>query len=290
MAGSRGYYLNLQFNSTGAHLAPAEGPWKIARNYDLVAGASPLPLALWVVNAGNMREVLLELSMQAAIAWAPAGWDTDRHLLAWCRTYFGPDQAAKAAEIIRAYYSGFWTQREPDLPDFSRQFLFQDMRVARACDDLLSRWNGPLVPLDDRNMGYFRIDPAVEHTGDQLIALDRGLRRSVEEFSTVIRAAEALAPQLDARGRRLWHDHVLVSAELVAAGERALLALLRGYRQRGDAAGRIESLREADAALAEMRASLDRADAAPFEGWSRPEHLWGIDAKRKRISGLLTRH
>ena len=28
-----GYYMNLQFYSTGAHLAPAEGPWKMEANY-----------------------------------------------------------------------------------------------------------------------------------------------------------------------------------------------------------------------------------------------------------------
>src|SRR5690606_14594369 len=31
-----GYYLNLQFTSTGAHLAQAEGPWKMEFNYRFV--------------------------------------------------------------------------------------------------------------------------------------------------------------------------------------------------------------------------------------------------------------
>ena len=45
------YYMNLQFTSTGAHLAPAEGPWKMEANYRYVNTRGPLTFS--VVNAGN---------------------------------------------------------------------------------------------------------------------------------------------------------------------------------------------------------------------------------------------
>ena len=48
-----GYYMNFQFTSTGAHLAAAEGPWKMEFNFRYVN--SRRSLALSVVNAGNLR-------------------------------------------------------------------------------------------------------------------------------------------------------------------------------------------------------------------------------------------
>ncbi len=283
-----GYYLNLQFTSTGAHLAPAEGPWKIARNYQMVAAASPRPLDFWVVNAGNVREFLQELCAHAELAWKPDGWDADAYLTRWCATYFGPGNAAAAADVLRRYYNSFWTQRAADLPDFPRQYVFQDMRVARACDVLLDDWNKPFrpAPLDDRGMGFFRIDPATEHAADQLAALTQGISRSTQQLEQVTKTAAELEGRLDANGRRLWHDHVRVPAEVVLTSDRSLLALVRGYRERGDAALRRAALEEAGADLAEMRTWLASADQPPFAGWSASEHLWGINAKQRQIAEL----
>ncbi len=283
-----GYYLNLQFTSTGAHLASAEGPWKIARNYQMVAAVSPRPLDFWVVNAGNVREFLQELCAHAELAWNPVGWDADAHLTNWCATYFGAANAVAAADVLRRYYNSFWTQRASNLPNFPRQYLFQDMRVARACDLLLNEWNKPFnpAPLDDRGVGFFRIDPSMEHATDQLAAVTQGIGRSTRQLAQVTQTAAELEGRLDANGRRLWHDHVRVPAEVVLTSDRSLLALVRGYRERGDATVRRAALEEAGADLTEMRNWLTSADQPPFTGWSTSEHLWGIDAKQREIAKL----
>jgi hypothetical protein len=285
-----GYYLNLQFTSTGAHLAQAEGPWKIARNYEMVAAASTRPLELWIVNVGNFREFIREMSAHASLAWAPAGWNADAFLNAWCAHYFGAARAAAASAVIRDYYNSYWTQRAPDLADFPRQYLFQDMRVARACEDLLDNWTEPAkrVALDDRNMGYYRIDPAIEKTDDQLTALTRGLSRSIERLDSMTREAAALETELNLQGRRLWHDNVRVQAQVVLATNRALLALVRGYRERSDEAMRRAALEKAEAAFANARSWLTSADEPPFTGWSAPETLWGINVMRAKIAQLLS--
>ena len=54
-----GYYMNFGFASTGAHVAPAEGPWKMEFNYRYINNKSPLYFS--VVNVGNIREFVLEL-------------------------------------------------------------------------------------------------------------------------------------------------------------------------------------------------------------------------------------
>lgn len=70
-----GYYMNLQFTSTGAHLAAAEGPWKMEFNFRYAN--SRCPLALSVVNAGNLREFVMELAANASMMWDMATYDTD---------------------------------------------------------------------------------------------------------------------------------------------------------------------------------------------------------------------
>ena len=64
-----GYYFNYQFTSTGSHLAAAEGPWKMEQNLRYVAAKSDKPLVFSVVNAGNIREYVMELSANAAMLW-----------------------------------------------------------------------------------------------------------------------------------------------------------------------------------------------------------------------------
>lgn len=283
-----GYYLNLQFTSTGAHLAPAEGPWKIARNYEMVAAASPRPLDFWVVNVGNVREFLQELCAHAAMAWNPHGWDTDAYLTNWCATYFGATNAIETTGVLRQYYNSFWTQRAADLPNFPRQYLFQDLRVARACDSLLGDWNKRLnpAPLSDQGMGYFRIDPAIEQTTNQLTALTQGISRSIQQLEQVTKTARELEPRLDTNGQRLWHDHVRVPAEAVLASDRCLLALVHGYLERSDVAVRRADLESAANNLAQMRNWLTSADQPPFTGWYDAEHIWGINSKLHRIKEL----
>ncbi len=125
-----GYYLNFQFTSTGSHLAPAEGPWKMAANYRIVDAAGTEPLAFSVVNAGNIREHLVELSANAAMMWRFKEFDADAFLQSFCARYYGADRAADLARLYRDYYQAYWTQKRPDIPGFDRQYIFQDMRDA----------------------------------------------------------------------------------------------------------------------------------------------------------------
>ena len=73
-----GYYMNLQFTSTGAHLAPAEGPWKMEANYRYVNTRGPLTFS--VVNAGNLREFVMEMSANARMMWDMKAYNTNSFL------------------------------------------------------------------------------------------------------------------------------------------------------------------------------------------------------------------
>lgn len=77
-----GFYMNFGFASPGAHLAPAEGPWKIEFNYRYVAAKGPLEFS--VVKVGCVREFLRELSAHARLLWHFASYDTDQFLRDYC--------------------------------------------------------------------------------------------------------------------------------------------------------------------------------------------------------------
>jgi len=133
-----GYYFNFQFTSSGAHLAQAEGPWKMERNYRMVNAISGRPLEFSVVNAGNIREFLLELSANARMMWDFEGYRTDAFLREYCSRYFGAENAERVAALYRDFYASYWTQKKPDLAGFDRQYVFQDMRYARALEQILA--------------------------------------------------------------------------------------------------------------------------------------------------------
>lgn len=56
-------------------------------------------LALSVVNAGNLREFVMELSANASMMWNMVTYDTDEFLYDFCVRYFGKKHA-KDHQII----------------------------------------------------------------------------------------------------------------------------------------------------------------------------------------------
>ena len=129
---SVGYYMNLQFNSTGSHLAQAEGPWKIEQNYRMVNELGGGRLVFSVVNAGNVREHVLGLSANADMMWNFEQFDADRFLRAFCAKYYGDELHEKIAKLYQDFFDSYWQQKKGDLPGFQRQYLFQDLRYTPA--------------------------------------------------------------------------------------------------------------------------------------------------------------
>ena len=203
-----GYYLNFQFTSTGSHLAPAEGPWKMAANYRIADATGAQPLAFTVVNAGNNREHLTELSANAEMMWRFKEFDADTFLVNFCTRYCGAEHAVELARLYRDYYNAYWTQKPPDIPGFDRQYIFQDMRYARAVEMLLKDMAGnvsrpnpldgnPLDNPDSGSVGYFRVELQPGDSG-QIDALLRGTAESGRKFAAVVARANTL-PALDRR-------------------------------------------------------------------------------------------
>ena len=292
------YYLNFQFTSTGSHLAPAEGPWKMAANYRIVDGTGAQPLAFTVVNAGNNREHLAELAANAAMMWRFKEFDADAFLRGFCERYYGAEHAAELARVYRDYYEAFWMQKRPDIPGFDRQYLFQDMRYARAAEmllkDMAANVNRPNPleghPLDDPSkgsVGYFRVE-LQPGDADQCDAMLRGTAESGRKFAAVVARANTLLPPVGP-GRIFFTDNLLVRAKIMTALNTLLHETTLAYRAAGAAQGRRQHLEAALAAADAVKAALDETKHGTFGQWYDGDEKFGLKALRASLKTAADR-
>lgn len=263
-----GLYYNIQFTSTGSHVVAGEGPWKMEANYRFMEALQPGPLVFSLVNSGNTREFPLELTANARLVWDPAAYDSDRFLLEFCRKHAGPEHAAAAAELTRAYFQAYWEQRTPTRPGFNRQFIFQDLRYMRAIRDLLRVLEtGALTHEPFRQPEFFMIDPAHSGTTSTLAALIAGTVRSGHAFAAVAAEADLLLPKLPERHRTFFNDSLRVPAHTMAQLNATLDALARAADARPDSRQRHHHTVAAHQAFSRARAFLAETEHGPFTGW-----------------------
>lgn len=268
-----GYYMNLQFTSTGSHYAQAESPWKMERNFRMVDRLSPTGVTFAVVNAGNVREHLMELSSFASMMWDFAAYDSDRFLECFCRAYFGPDHAEQVADLYRRYYDAYWQQRKPDLEGFERQYIFHDYRLARAIMTLTRRLRRDSDSRRDLNPfpggDWYRIDPGYNNASSQLEALIKGITASVEKLEQITSDAADLRETLPTEYRTFFDDNLRLQARYLLQASRTVLHLAEALMARTeDRAEQIPAHVEAawDAANA-MIETLKQTEHGPFENW-----------------------
>jgi hypothetical protein len=291
-----GYYLNFQFTSSGSHLAAAEGPWKMATNYRMVEAAGPL--AFTVVNAGNIREHLAELSANAEMMWRFQTFDADAFLRQYCARYFGPARAGEIAALYRDYYQAFWLQKPADIPGFERQYIFQDMRYARAVEMLLKDMAAGITrpnaidghPYDhpDTGGGYFRVELQPGDT-DQVAALLRGTAGSGEKFATVVARAAALRSDVIPTGRDFFDDNLLVRARVMVQLNALLHETALAYRAPGQPAVRRSHLENALRAVETVQELLASTQHDPFAQWYDSDRHFGLAGLRDMLRQEVSR-
>lgn len=278
-----GYYMNLQFYSTGAHLAPAEGPWKMEDNYRYVQSKGPLTFS--VVNAGNLREFMMEMSANAAMMWDSESYATDKFLRDFCSQYFGEDHADEIASLYRDYYHAYWTQKMPDFPGgFDRQYIFQDLRHSQVIKMINNAWStytdNPLTEIGYESVPgrTFRIEGP-----SQVDAILEGMQKEMKAFADVAERCDAIMPTLDADKQTYFYDHLSAYAHYMAHLSKAVYYFTHAYKYPAD--------RRADlvVSLAEMKAARDALLASQhgvFANWYDTDDKFEMN---NRISAIRSR-
>ena len=280
-----GYYMNLQFYSTGAHLAPAEGPWKMEDNYRYVQGKGPLTFS--VVNAGNLREFLMEMSANAAMMWNSETYTTDNFLLGFCRQYFGEEHAAEAAQLYRDFYYSYWNPKKSDFPGgFDRQYVFQDLRHSQVIKQVNNTWGtfkaNPLTEIGYESVAgrSFRIEGS-----NQVDSILAGTAREAEAFASVAARCEALQAQLPTACQIFFYDHLSAYAHYMANLSRATYEFVYAYKNKND--DRLGHLSAAYEAMKAAKEALLQSQHDVFASWYATDDKFEMDARIDAIHSRM---
>jgi hypothetical protein len=292
-----GYYMNFQFTSTGSHLAQAEGPRKMEQNFRMVDSLSGKKLLLSVVNAGNIREHVLELSANAAMMWSFRNFNADSFLDRFSSVYYGAQAGPSVAQLYRDFFNAYWQQKKGDLPGFERQYIFQDMRYARAAEMLLADMEkgkystSPLNnnPLDDSSrgsVGYFRVVPADNGVADQLQALEKGTKECISKLETITAKADSIYDRIEFNDKTFFDDNLRGQAYLMLDLNRMLYHLVKAYQNKDNPAERVNELEQGLDQIVLARQRLRQAEHLPFVDWYAHDTKFGINALERRIREL----
>ncbi len=268
-----GYYFNYQFTSTGSHIVQAEGPRKMEQNFRTVDDESPTGVEVAVVNAGNIREHVMELAAHAEMMWDFEAYDSSQFLREFSETYFGSNYAERIARFTEEYYASYWQQKPGVLEDFERQFIFQDLRLHRAMRILI-----PELKKDDPSLDafwgddWFRIDLEAHDVQTETEAVALGMRQSLRRLIPLTREADVIYNALPASRGTFFNDNFRVQAyflrhatEVVYYLAEALIAEVNQLPGR-----RARNIRLAAQSGEAMEAILADAEHGIFEGWYEP--------------------
>ncbi len=296
-----GYYMNFGFASTGAHVAPAEGPWKMEFNYRYINNKSPLYFS--VVNVGNVREFILELSANAKMLWDYNSFNTDKFMLDYCNQYFGAKKASEVAQLYKAYYNAYWQPKETEFKGMERQFVFQDLRYARAFDHInqvfySSKAELNMNPLHD--IGYesvpgrtFRIDPEYNQSKNQVNAILFGMKTTIPKFVSVAAQCTKMMDQLDPDKRTFFNDNLRLYSYYMTHLSKALYHFVDAYKSQDNKDVLVKNLDLANAEVSRARQYLSEGQHGIFSTWySNAEPLtrtFQLDTLLSNISKLKER-
>lgn len=288
-----GYYFNAQFTETGSHLADGEGPWKMEQNFRLVRQSGP-DLVFSIINSGNTREFPLTLAAHARMMWDFDRYNSETFVEEFCRRYWGPECGGAVAQLYRDYFAAYWQQRSAGLPHFARQYIFQDLRLARAARELMRAADGKVdgkPVLDDRGVGYYRIVPADNGAATEVDAVIAGCATAAERFQSVANRCAALEPRLPAQGRAFFDQSLHLQARFMAAASRCAVAAAQAAKVVAIPEDYRRWMRQAKTAADEMERALARSTVGGFAAWYEPESIFKLretqDMIDRRLKGLV---
>jgi len=270
-----GYYMNFGFASTGAHVAPAESPWKMEFNYRYINSKSPLFFS--VVNVGNIREFVLELSANAKMLWDYSSFNTDQFMMDYCTQYFGAEHATQVAQLYKDYYYAYWQPKASEFQGMERQFLFQDLRYARAFDHIYDEFYSSKKTINMNplhKIGYesvpgrtFRIDNEYNKSNNQVDALLYGMNETIPKFESVAEDCSKMMLLLDADKQTFFNDNLRIYSYYMAHLSKTLHHYVYAYKNQAKKDVLIKNLELAHDEAVQAKKYLYEGQHGIFSTW-----------------------
>ncbi len=211
--------------------------------------------------------------------------------------YFGEQYGNEIAALYNDFFNAYWQQKKSDLPDFERQYLFHDMRYARAAEMILTdmekgrfrpnvleghRLDNP----DKGSVGYFRVVPADNGTENQVEAILKGTGEAIIRWEQITRKADEIYASLD-RGQIFFDDNLRNQAYRMLHLNRMLNSLTRAYRETAGTPQRKEYLQQSIREMELLKEQLNRAGHGTFSGWYDNDRVFGVEKLEKRLTDCL---
>jgi len=270
-----GYYMNFGFASTGPHIAPAESPWKMEFNYRYINNKSPLYFS--VVNVGNIREFVLELSANAKMLWDYDCYNTDEFMLDYCTQYFGANHAKEVAQLYKDFYKSYWQPKPTEFGGMKRQFIFQDLRYARAFDHIYRGFysSGEKVNMNPlREIGYesvpgrtFRIDCEFNKSENQVDAILYGMKKTIPQFESVADRCSKMMLLLDPDKQSFFNDNLRIYSYYMAHLSKTLYHYVLAYKNQNDKDALIKNLELAHNEAVQAKQNIYEGQHGIFSTW-----------------------
>ncbi len=268
-----GYYMNFGFASTGAHVSPAESPWKMEFNFRFVNSKAPLYFS--VVNVGNFREFVLELAANAKMLWDFDSYSTEQFMLDYCSQYFGKSHAVEIAGLYKEFYEAYWIPKKSEFEGLERQFIFQDLRYARAFDHTYSRFFEPETDMNPlHKIGYesipgrtFRIDTAFNNATNQVDAILNGMQLTIPKFETVAARCSRMMLLLDEDRQVFFNDNLRIHCYYMTHLSKALYHYMYAYKYQKNTEILIRHLELAHMEAVRAQNYLFEAEHGVFSTW-----------------------
>jgi hypothetical protein len=289
--------MNFGFASTGAHVSPAESPWKMEFNFRYVNSKAPLYFS--VVNVGNIREFVMELSANAALLWDFDAYSTDGFMVDYCKKYFGESHAGEIAGLYKEFYGAYWIPKASEFDGLDRQFVFQDLRYARAFAHTFPRFFEPEVDMNPlRKIGYesipgrtFRIDLAYNHAENQVDAILNGMRQTIPKFEAVAGKCSEMMLLLEDNRQVFFNDNLRVHCYYMTHLSKALYHYMYAYKHQKETDRLIRHLKVAHKEAVRAQNYLFEAEHGVFSTWYRNaedmSRTFQIDELQENILHLL---
>ncbi len=204
----------------------------------------------------------------------------------------------KLAELYKNYFDAFWNQKNSDLPEFDRQYIFHDLRYKQAVKQISDTFFDPvdLNPLEDYSWEQlpnrtFRIVPEDNGTTNQIKAIIKGSEISYKKFLKVSQTADSLYQLLEPKNRVFFNDNLRLPAHFMMYLNESLNKFCQAYISNSDINNHEYDqqvlLKQALQAAFNARQTLYQSAHDQFKTWYSEESIFDLDDYVDRINQTL---
>lgn len=284
-----GFYMNLQFYSTGAHLAQAEGPWKIKDNLTRITARKPGErIGMVMFNVGNIREYLIETSIGSEMLWDISAYNVDDSLKSFFSRYISSSLSSSLVTVYKDFLNSYWKQRPSDIANFDRQYIFQDLRIKEAVRIQLQQIRSKKRNLNPFNTDRLRIDIEFNKAASQVGSVMLGSQKAYKDLETVLDRQRSYESQISERNLNFYFDTFSVPSEFLYHAYKTLYLVTRShFKVESSISESVCYLKDARAEAILLQQSFEKAKHGEFASWYQGEDLFGVQSVLNDIDATL---